>query len=298
MPDSAPADPRLPLAALRFVGADAAQFLQGQLTADCLRLPRGEWRYAAYCSPKGRILANGVLLRADENDFAFVVDSQRASAVGKRLLMFVLRAKVKIENDDGAFFAVIDDGAQSPNRFAPDPARESLWRICEAPQPRRTILWARDEAAAEAAQAQNPITATEWRRAQIEAGIGWIGDDNADSLIPQMIDWDSLGGVNFQKGCYVGQEIIARLHYRGRAKKRAALLRGAGAPPPRGASLTGGGLGAQSAGEVVMAAADGAGGFVALASAREEIIESGAAKIGETTCEARGFARGETPPEK
>ena len=298
MPDSAPADLRLPLAALRFVGADAAQFLQGQLTADCLRLPRGEWRYAAYCSPKGRILANGVLLRADENDFAFVVDSQRAGAVGKRLSMFVLRAKVKIENDDGAFFAVIDNGAQSPNRFAPDPARESLWRICEAPQPRRTILWARDEAAAEAAQAQNPITATEWRRAQIEAGIGWIGDDNADSLIPQMIDWDSLGGVNFQKGCYVGQEIIARLHYRGRAKKRAALLRGAGAPPPRGASLTGGGLGAQSAGEVVMTAADGAGGFVALASAREEIIESGAAKIGETTCEARGFARGETPPEK
>ena len=298
MPDSAPADPRLPLAALRFVGADAAQFLQGQLTADCLRLPRGEWRYAAYCSPKGRILANGVLLRADENDFAFVVDSQRAGAVGKRLSMFVLRAKVKIENDDGAFFAVIDDGAQSPNRFAPDPARESLWRICEAPQPRRTILWAHDEAAAEAAQAQNPITATEWLRAQIEAGIGWIGDDNADSLIPQMIDWDSLGGVNFQKGCYVGQEIIARLHYRGRAKKRAALLRGAGAPPPRGASLTGGGLGAQSAGEVVMAAADGAGGFVALASAREEIIESGAAKIGEVACEARGFARGETPPEK
>ena len=298
MPDSAPADPRLPLAALRFVGADAAQFLQGQLTADCLLLPRGEWRYAAYCSPKGRILANGVLLRADENDFAFVVDSQRAGPVGKRLSMFVLRAKVKIENDDGAFFAVIDDDTQSPNRFAPDPARESLWRICEAPQPRRTILWARDEAAADAARAQNPMTATAWRRAQIEAGIGWIGDDNADSLIPQMIDWDSLGGVNFQKGCYVGQEIIARLHYRGRAKKRAALLRGAGAPPPRGASLTGGGLGAQSAGEVVMTAADGVGGFVALASAREEIIESGAAKIGETTCEARGFARGETPPEK
>ena len=298
MPDSAPADPRLPLAALRFVGADAAQFLQGQLTADCLLLPRGEWRYAAYCSPKGRILANGVLLRADENDFAFVVDSQRAIPVGKRLSMFVLRAKVKIENDDGAFFAVVDDGAQSPHRFAPDPACESLWRICEAPQPRRTILWARDEAAAEAAQAQNPITATEWRRAQIESGIGWIGDDNADSLIPQMIDWDSLGGVSFQKGCYVGQEIIARLHYRGRAKKRAALLRGAGAPPPRGASLTGGGLGAQSAGEVVMTAEDGAGGFVALASAREEIIESGAAKIGETTCEARGFARDETPPEK
>ena len=298
MPDSAPADPRLPLAALRFVGADAAQFLQGQLTADCLLLPRGEWRYAAYCSPKGRILANGVLLRADENDFAFVVDSQRAGPVGKRLSMFVLRAKVKIENDDGAFFAVADDGAQSPHRFAPDPACESLWRICEAPQPRRTILWARDEAAAEAAQAQNPTTATEWLRAQIEAGIGWIGDDNADSLIPQMIDWDSLGGVNFQKGCYVGQEIIARLHYRGRAKKRAALLRGAGAPPPRGTSLTGGGLGAQSAGEVVMAAEDGAGGFVALASAREEIIESGAAKIGEVACEAQGFARGETPPEK
>ena len=102
-----------------------------------------------------------------------------------------------------------------------------------------------------------------WQRAEIVRGIPWIGKATMEMFLPQFINLDLLGGVSFRKGCYVGQEVIARLHYLGAVKRRAMIIRGSGKTPPEGAKITT--ADGANCGEVINAAEDG-DGFVALAA--------------------------------
>lgn len=252
------------LSALSFSGADAAQFLQGQLSADAEGLAAGEWLRAAYCSPKGRALATMMLARYD-GGFAALLPADCADDVAGRLARFVLRAKVKIRRLPDAVFARLAPDS-SPLHFSGGAVRHENGALIfdEGGGACLRLLLDSDadgenggagenrgagenQLAGENQTSDENQTATAgengdgaaWRLEQIRRGIPWVGAVTGDMFVPQYFNWDLLGGINFQKGCYVGQEIIARLHYLGNVKRRGYALFGAGAPPAEGAKIGG-----------------------------------------------------------
>ena len=248
--------PNTDLCAISFGGADAAKFLQGQLSADMLKLPPDEWRRAAYCSPKGRALATMIVARRAADIIALVpadVAAQTAAALSK----FVMRAKVKISLLSCAIETrILSDS--SPPHFVSGGVCErddALWIDEGGGACLRVCFAATTQTAGDAA----------WRQMQIRRGIPWIGAATASMFVPQYFNWELLGGVNFQKGCYVGQEIIARLHYLGNIKRRGYIIAGAGAPPLPGDKI--------GAAEIINAAADG-DNYIAFVSAPREMNES------------------------
>ena len=258
------------LAALVFSGADAASFLQGQLSNDILALPEtGGWQRTAYCSPKGRMLANFILCRRNfrENESTKVESSESgklsespeyvallsadiADETAKRLRMFVLRAKVNIARAPAAFvFAQAESEAGTVPETESDSGmgcefsdRDDALVIGEG-SGRKLLCCMRGDA-------ERLLPAgvgfcgddSAWRRAQIAGAVPWVRSETRDMFIPQMVNYElpPLSGVSFQKGCYVGQEVVARLHYRGKVKRRSRPATGRGSPgevPSPGAVL-------------------------------------------------------------
>ena len=241
------------LTMLRFRGADAATFLQGQLTVNVSALAAGHFRRTAYCSRQGRMLANGLLGRLPDSDseFVFVVYADIAEVVADALRKFVLRAKLKIEIANAAAFIV--------------PATAAAGTVMQT----ETAITLSDEKWAlsfyESAAGELPDGDAVWMAGEISRGIVWVNAATQDKFIPQFANYDVLEGIDFDKGCYVGQEIIARLHYRGEVKRRAICVCGEGEPPPPATPLqdsAGKGVG-EIANSVVNS--DSNGGYSALA---------------------------------
>ena len=205
---------------IRVSGVDARAFLHGQLSNDLTGLASNAAQWTAYCSPKGRMLA-GFLAWVDA-DQAIWLACDRGIAAGllKRLRMFVLRAKVLIEDvgTDWQIEGVI--GGASPAPFQVDQANGAT-RVGLPPVEdlsRHLDLFPADNLR----PADNAPAAEEtaWRLAMIRAGESWITSATQDQFVPQMVNFDTLGGINFKKGCYPGQEVVARAHYRGAVKRR------------------------------------------------------------------------------
>jgi len=233
MHPAAPARIPLPdLAVLQFQGTDALTFLQGQLSNDVVHLPHTEARLAAWCSAKGRVLATLVVWRepADAGDVVYaLVKADVAQALLKRLSMFVLRAKVALRvaarpvageilaatPADAATWRVWHRGGETRIQ-APDAnaTRQRVWCI-ESATDAEAVIITPDLAASSA-------SAHVWHAADIAAGLPWIGAANQDLYIPQTLNLDLLGAISFTKGCYPGQEVVARSHYRGTIKRRMA----------------------------------------------------------------------------
>ncbi|NYT69896.1 YgfZ/GcvT domain-containing protein [Pusillimonas noertemannii] len=226
--------PLADLSVLRASGADAAAFLHGQLTQDITGLPPGQARLAGYCTPKGRLLGTLVICRdpAQPEDFVALVKADIAQALAKRLSMFILRAKAKLTVEPIAVWGVqLAAGQQAASLpFAP-PVDDAPFSVAQTDQgtwiaapraeagPRR--WWLLD--------GQNPPTEDHdasrlaaWQAADIAAGLPWIQAATQDVFIPQTLNLDLIEGVNFTKGCYPGQEVVARSHYRGTIKRRMA----------------------------------------------------------------------------
>lgn len=228
------------LAALRFAGADVASFLQGQLSADMENMPQDEWRRAAYCTPQGRIVATMSLARLDDGVVAFLPASA-ADAVATRLSRFVLRAKVVISRISSP---VCVAGAEEADEKFNDATSDRKARregdflfldeggSCSL----RVDLSSKEAGESDLGNVSDKASAA-WRRLQILRGVPWIGGETAEKFIPQHVNWDLLGGVDFKKGCYVGQEIIARLYYLGNVKRRGWIMSGEGAPPAPGSKI-------------------------------------------------------------
>jgi len=214
------------LAVVQFQGTDALAFLQGQLSNDVLSMPPTEARLAAWCSAKGRVLATLVVWRApsEAGDVCYaLVAADVADALVKRLSLFVLRAKVTIrvvarrvageiapaaQDGNAPPWTVSNDGQdtciQAPSA---DPAQRRAWRI-------GPVLDGDVDGDVDGAQA--------WRAADVAAGLPWIGAANQDLYIAQTLNLDLLGAISFTKGCFPGQEVVARSHYRGTLKRRMA----------------------------------------------------------------------------
>ena len=200
---------------IRAQGADAASFLHGQLTQDFALLDREHARLAGFCTAKGRLLATMVGWKHGEDEILLALPAETLAATLKRLSMFVLRAKCKL-SDASAEFAVYG--------LLGAPAAEAwtLTRDGEAVQVALpgTGRALRVQPADAPAPAGAAMSADDWAFAEAEAGMAWVRGATVEAFVPQMINFEVLGGVSFKKGCYPGQEIVARSQYRGTLKRR------------------------------------------------------------------------------
>ena len=231
---------------LKVHGADAASFLQAQLTNDVAGLTDGEVRLAGYCSVKGRLMASFWVWRdaAAADTFWLACSRDIAAAIARRLSMFVLRAKAKVENASDADLRCSASWQSKATRGAP-PSKAAAVALpavaVSAKACRRTgagsagdghrsahrarlaaaarCIPRRDTAALQAAGTRLlPMAA--WRRLEVLSGIARIEAANQELFVPQMINFELVDGVNFRKGCYPGQEVVARSQYLGKLKRR------------------------------------------------------------------------------
>lgn len=239
--------PLVHLAILQADGADATAFLHGQLSNDVQGLAPGESLLAGYCNAKGRLFALPRLWRVGDG-WQLCLPADTADVVLKRLRMFVLRSKVTLtRREDLTLLGVAGDGAVDCLRQAglpvPGevnavsmygdvavmrlPGSSARFQIC-APDAVAPALWA---ALAECAR---PASGSVFRLLDIDAGLAVIHAPTLEAFVPQMVNLDRVDGVSFRKGCYPGQEIVARMHYLGKPSRRMYRLHAAGSAPEPG----------------------------------------------------------------
>lgn len=240
------------LSVIRAVGEDAAKFLQGQLTQDVVLLGMNEARLAAFCTAKGRMQASFIAFKRTSEtviesapalppEILLICSHDILAPTLKRLSMFVMRAKVKLTDAtaDFALYGLVGDALQNTinsiasnaintpatvefkHYFKFDADFSTLISLYPAfGQPRG--LWVTP--AAEPAPAGSALSTGLWQWGEVHSGIATITAPIAEAFVPQMLNYESVGGVNFKKGCYPGQEVVARSQFRGTLKRRAYLV--------------------------------------------------------------------------
>jgi tRNA-modifying protein YgfZ len=211
------AHPLTYLGVLKFSGADAAAFLQGQVSSDIAKLSQGSAQLAAYSSPQGRVLAILWLIKWADDIFA-IVPRELAGPCVARLKKFVMRAKVSVEDKTGEYsVGGIFTGTD------PVSAETSPLQCVTAvlPQdPSRTFLIGDSPAALAGDVRHEADFERRWRAADIRAGLPQVYAATQEQFVAQMLNLDLVDGISFKKGCYTGQEIIARTQHLGRIKRR------------------------------------------------------------------------------
>ncbi len=217
------------LGVIRVDGIDAAQFLQSQLTQDFSLLGLSEARLTAFCSAKGRMLASFYAFKRGHTEILLICSQDILTSTIKSLSRFILRSKVKLvdASNEYALFglagaavvsiAVADCAAWSKI----DIGNASVVFLYPADGVRRALLLAPVGEAAPVGAALNP---QDWAWGEVRSGIAMISAPIVDAFVPQMLNYESVGGVNFKKGCYPGQEVVARSQFRGTLKRRAFLV--------------------------------------------------------------------------
>ena len=265
-------------ALIAITGDDAATFLQGQLTNDVLALAPGQAQWTGWCSPKGRLIASLLLARRADGYLA-MLPAELAPAIAKRLSMYVLRSKVKIADVSAGHVRLGVAGAGAADAVKALAGGERL--VLPIGTDLYVVIAATNDPALEALRkATRPAPANDWTLALIRAGIPTVVAATQDEFVPQMANFDLIGGVSFRKGCYTGQEIVARTQYRGILKKRMALAHVEGATPTPGQSVYSPTFGDQTAGVVVNAAAAPEGGYDFLVVAQLESLREGSLRLG------------------
>ena len=261
--------------ALRVSGEDAAAFLQGQATTDVLALKAGQIGCGAFCNPKGRVIANFRIGR-QEQGFVLFVSSDLIEPLSRRLQMFVLRSRVKLENLAGQ--AAVAGAFETSATPEPPGEWPESWRLKDDTG-RRIGLLTTDGGTH--LVIESPLAAA-WELADIATGFARITSTTREEFLPQMLNLDWLGGIGLEKGCYTGQEIVARTHYLGQLKRRLFRFSLAGeTAPASGTPLTTATGDNPVAGQVVNARADGNGHIHGLAVVTLEAAEGHALLLGD-----------------
>ncbi|MES2772064.1 MAG: folate-binding protein [Pseudomonadota bacterium] len=292
-------------------GEEAKIFLQNQLTSDVNALAVDNAQYSAWCTPKGRVLAS-FLVRRSESAYYLRLSADLIAATLKRLQMFVLRSKVKLAlvSEEYQLFGLAGANAEAALRAAqlpiPEPAegsnlnslRFANGEVTRLDRSRFEIMIRQDAAIAcwQALAEHARLAGTEtWQWLEVEAGIPLITAINTDSFIPQMLNLEKIGGLSFKKGCYPGQEIVARTQYLGKLKRRlyrfhseqkvlagdtlyttATTLESANSTPNQAEQANATPVAQQvSCGTVLNAAPAPSGGYVALAVVQESAVTAG-----------------------
>lgn len=278
--------PLIHLACIEAAGADAKAFLHSQFTNDVNHLEAGQAQLTAWCSAKGRMLANFINYPSADS-YRLILAAELLPATIKRLQMFVLRSQVTLADRSAS---LVHLGLSGPQAVAALTAAGLL--VPEAPMAttataeatvirlnnERFVIAATPEAAPKLWQAlasqATPAGLPAWHWLDVRDAQPWVTGPTKEEFVPQMADFEKLGGVSFHKGCYPGQEIVARTQYLGKVKRHlyrlespVALATGEDLHSPDSPD--------QAAGKVVTSAPNPAGGFVALAV----VLAPGAASL-------------------
>lgn len=269
---------------LSVTGEDARSFLHAQLSNDVEHLDAHTARRAGYCSPKGRLLAT-LLVIARPDGFLLQVSSDIAAAVAKRLTMFVLRSKVKIADVSATSpqFGVWGRGSAAALKKAGAEAPANHLQLAESPNGvvialgTERFLVVGNAQTADGLSAKLPQVSDEWwTLAEVRAGLPSITLQTQDQFVPQMANFELIGGVDFKKGCYPGQETVARAQYRGQVKRRmfrGEIAQSGTAQPLPGQDLFG--AEPQAIGTIVNVAPRPGGGYEMLAVIQSSSVEKG-----------------------
>ena len=277
------------LGLIQVEGAEAPTFLQGQVTSDIRQLDGSNSHYAGYCTPKGRMLAL-FLAFAQQDRIYLQLNGALLEPIMKRLKMYVLRSKAVITDASANIVRIGLAGEQASaslrELFAqvPEKAHEfvtlengALLRL-PGPVPRYELFCDPVQATAiwtQLAQHHRPVGKSGWEWLEIQAGIPDITPQTQEAFVPQMVNLDSLGGISFKKGCYTGQEIVARTHYLGKVKRRTQLAHVDSSDAPQAGDALNTTDGAEI-GQVVRSAPAPQGGHDILAELRLESLQDGA----------------------
>ena len=275
------------LGLLEISGDDAVTFLQGQVTNDVKLLNATNAHYTGYCSPKGRLLA--LFLAFSHNQMLHLqINFKLLEPISKRLKMYVMRSKVNINNVSDTVVKIGLNGNDVPvlltTFFTKIPTQtyesfstESATLIRLAGKTPRFEIICNTELAKEIWQSLKtkckPVGRACWEWLEIQAGIPDIYVQTQEQFVPQMVNLDLLDAINFKKGCYTGQEIVARTHYLGKVKRRTHLAHiKTSTPPQAGNDVMN--ANSEAVGKVVRSAPAPSGGYDVLAEIRLESVET------------------------
>lgn len=291
--------PLLHLAPIRFAGEDATAFLQGQLSSDVKQVNPAHAQLSSYSTPKGRMLASFVLFH-DSEGLVMLPSADIRDAIHKRLSMFIMRSKVKASVPELALFGLAGPAAEAliGSLFGRVPeadfstVQHASGSVVRLPQLGYVIAVASEQAAAvwQALTAgATPVGPAAWQWREVAAGIVRIETATQELFVPQMANFDLVGAISFTKGCYPGQEIVARMQYLGKLKKRAYLAHIAtDEPVVPGQSLFSADFGEQATGQVANAAAAPNGGNDAIVIIHSSSVDVGV-HLGSPTGPALAF---------
>jgi folate-binding protein YgfZ len=216
---------------VRVAGADSAHFLQNLVTNDVEGLEVGEVRFAALLTPQGKILFDFLIHRGTENEFLLDVAAEQTAALAKRLALYRLRAKIEISDESARLAVVVAPAGEPADPRAALGARRIGTRA-EAPAPSGEAL-------------------ADYEARLVALGVPQGGKDFAyGDAFPHDVNMDLLNGVDFRKGCYVGQEVVSRMRHRGEIRRRVVRVAALDAPLETGAAVLDGKLAVGTVGTV------------------------------------------------
>ncbi|QDL54633.1 YgfZ/GcvT domain-containing protein [Rhodoferax aquaticus] len=267
------------LGVIRVDGEDGAKFIHGQLSNDFLLLDTTQARLAAFCTPKGRMQASFIGVKTGQTQLLLVCSKDLLAATLKRLAMFVMRSKVKLTDASADYMlfglagdAVIQrmDGDHKPwsthashgvhqvDLYPAGGVPRQLWLVpANSPEPKGP-----------------PLDPSLWAWGEVCSAVATVSQATFEAFVPQMLNYESVGGVNFKKGCYPGQEVVARSQFRGTLKRRAFVAHTASATEA-GIEIYPAEEDSQPVGTVVQSAPSPHGGWDAIISVQLSALSSG-----------------------
>lgn len=188
------------LAILECSGSDAATYLQGQLSNDIRELNNKPWQFSAHLNNKGRTLATFIISQYQEHSYYLITSKSVIDKILPRLKMYILRSKVTLTISTKSIY-LSDKQIDSSHNL--QLSTDKYLNISENLQ-------------------ESTTDSNAWHKFLVENALPMIYLESIEKIIPQQINYDLIGGINFKKGCYTGQEIVARTHYLGKVKRRMA----------------------------------------------------------------------------
>jgi tRNA-modifying protein YgfZ len=280
---------------IRARGEDTLKFLQGQLTQDVELMGLHEARLAAWCSAKGRMLASFVVIKSSAQEIWLICSADLLASTLKRLSMFVMRAKCKLDDASTEFSlqGLIGSAALGMQNAPLSIANNDHMKLTLVKNSENTLVFfhsglatglaataralcirpMRAASPMPALAAPDTLTPAHWDWLAVSSGVATVSAAISDAFVPQMLNYESVGGVNFKKGCYPGQEVVARSQFRGTLKRRAFVVH-CDAPMQAGQEVFISTEADQPCGLVAQAAAHPEGGFSAIVGMQLSALEA------------------------
>jgi folate-binding protein YgfZ len=272
------------LGVIQIEGEEAAKFIHGQLTHDFALLGLDTARLAAFCNAKGRMQASFIGFKRPGGVVVLVCSRDLLATTLKRLSMFVMRAKAKLSDASDRFqvFGLAGDATISGATHA-----SSVWSKTDLDAGSLVTLYPADGTprqllVAPTGQATPPgatLSTEQWAWGEVRSGVAMLTQPVQEAFVPQMLNYESVGGVSFKKGCYPGQEVVARSQFRGTLKRRAFIAHCL-APAASGTAVFAQNDAEQPVGLVVQAAAAPNGGWDAIVSLQLAAVQTGTLHLG------------------